>query len=251
MEPDARCADVAIVIVRLLALLAAALLLSGCSTEEGRRAQTLLQQAEAAQAELRSSSFDGSVGVSADGTSFRMIFNGATSKAGEWFSMRTSGVPGGGDVEMQVLVRGGRAWTNTGGRWQSTPAPAGIGSNGTLSATAFQELARYVKDVRVTEHQVIQGKPVTTIAGEIDTRGLLEAATKLGPLAESVDLDFSKLGIEIGDIHAVLTIDERTRLLDTAFISFAISAEGKSIEIDLRYRLASANKPVKLPSPTG
>jgi uncharacterized lipoprotein YajG len=35
--------------VRLVTMLAAALLLAGCSTEEGTRAQTLLQQAEAAQ----------------------------------------------------------------------------------------------------------------------------------------------------------------------------------------------------------
>jgi hypothetical protein len=49
----------------------------------------------------------------------------------------------------------------------------------------------------------------------------------------------------------VLTIDERTQLLDTAFVTFAISAEGKSIEVDLRYRLASANEPVQLPSPHG
>ena len=40
-----------------------------------------------------------------------------------------------------------------------------------MSAAAFQQLARYVKDVRVTEHQQIEGKSVTTIAGEIDTPG--------------------------------------------------------------------------------
>jgi hypothetical protein len=45
----------------------------------------------------------------------------------------------------------------------------GTTSNGTLSAAAFQQLARYVKDVRVKEHQVIQGQTVTTIGGEIDT----------------------------------------------------------------------------------
>lgn len=238
-------------IARLVTTLAAVLLLAGCSTEEGMRAQALLQQAEAAQAKLHSSTFDGSVAVSAEGMTFRMAFNGATSKDGEWFSLRTSGAPSGGDMTMQVLVRGGRAWMNTGGRWQSTPAPSGLGSSPTLSAAAFQQLARYVKDVRVTEHQLIQGTQATTIAGEIDTEGMIEALTKLGPMAEGLSLDFSKLGIDIGDIHAVLTIDERTQLLDTAFVTFAISAEGKRIEVDLRYRLASANEPVKLPSPRG
>lgn len=114
-------------------------------------------------------------------------------------------------------------------------------------------LARHVEDVRVTEHQVIQGKPVTTIAGEIDTAGMLRSFAKLGSLAEeaSFDLDLSKLGLEIGDTRAVLTIDERTQLLDSARVSFAMSAEGKSIKLDTRYRLASANEPVELPSPRG
>lgn len=244
-------ADVAGIVGRLVTLLAAVLLLAGCSTVEGKQAQALLQQAEAAQSKLRSATFDGSIGVSAEGMTVRMAFNGATSKDGEWFSMRTTGVPNGSDMSMQVLVRGGRAWMNTGGRWQSTPAPSGTGSNGTLSAAAFQQLARYVRDVRVTEHQLIRGKQATTIAGEIDTEGMLEAFAGLGSFAQAGSLDFSKLGIDIGDISAVLTIDERTQLLDTAFISFAISAEGKKIEVELRYRLVSVNEPVELPSPRG
>jgi hypothetical protein len=131
------------------------------------------------------------------------------------------------------------------------PGGATSTSNGTLSAAAFQQLARYVKDVRVKEHQVIQGKNVTTIAGEIDTAGMIESFAKLGPLAEGASFDLSKLGVDIGDIHAVLTIDERTHLLDSALVSFALKAEGKSVKLDLRYRLSGANKPVTLPSPTG
>jgi hypothetical protein len=244
-------ADAADMIVRLVTALTAALLLAGCSTEEGMRAQTLLQQAEAAQANLRSSTFDGSVGVSAEGAAFRMVFTGATSQDGEWVSLRTSGSPNGGDMALELLIRGSRAWMKSGSGWESMPAPTGAGSSGTLSAAAFQQLARYVKDVRVTEHQLIQGKSVTTIAGEIDTKGMIEAFAKLGSFAEGMSLDLSKLGIDFGDIRAVLTIDERTQLLDTAFVTFAISAEGKSIEVDLRYRLASANEPVQLPSPHG
>ena len=156
-------------------------------------------------------------------------------------------------MAMQVLVRGGRAWMNAGDGWQSMPVPSGPSSNVTVSAAAFQELARHVEDVRVTEHQVIQGKPVTTIAGEIDTAGMLESFAKLGSLAEdaSVDFDLSKLGLDIGDIHAVLTIDEQTQLLAGALVSFAMKAEGKTVELELRYRLASANEPVELPQPAG
>lgn len=64
-----------------------ATLLAGCSTEEGMRAQELLQQAEAAQAQLRSSTFDGSVSVVADGMDMSLDFEGATSPRGECVAM--------------------------------------------------------------------------------------------------------------------------------------------------------------------
>jgi hypothetical protein len=243
------------VIARIVTILAAGLLLAGCSSEEGLRAQELLQQAETAQAQLRSSTFEGAVAVDMDGEAFKLLFNGKTSGAGEWFSLHTVGAPDGADMNMQVLVRDGRAWVNADGRWQSAPLPAvggaGAGSGATLSAAAFQQLARHVQDVRVSEHQLIGGKPVTTIAGEIDTEGMLESLADLGSssLAEGFSLDFSKLGIDIGDIRAVLTVDERTHLLDTATVTVSISAQGKRMQLDLRYRLTSANEPVSLPSP--
>ena len=233
---------------------AAGLLLVGCS-EEGRRAQELLQQAETAQAQLRSSTFEGAVAVDMNGEAFKLLFDGKTSGAGEWVSMQTVGAPDGADQKMQLLVHNGQAWVNADGRWQSTPMPpvgaTGTGSGGTLSAAAFQQLARHVQDVRVKEHQLIGGKPVTTIAGEIDTEGMLESLTDLGSssFAEGFSLDFSKLGIDIGDIRAVLTVDERTQLLDTATVTLTISAQGKRMQLDLRYRLTSANEPVTLPSP--
>jgi hypothetical protein len=237
-------------IVRIVTALAALALLAGCSTEEGLRAQELLQAAEAAQAQLRSSTFDGSMSISADGMAIALRFNGATSPEGEWFAMRSEGIPG-ADMTMQVLNRKGRVSVNMGNGWTTAPAgaaDAATGSSGTMSAEAFQQLARHVKDVRVTEHQLVGGMPVTTIAGEIDTQGLIEAATKLSDFAPQ-GLDLSDAGIDLGDIHAVLTIDERTRLLDTAFVSFSMGAEGKTVEVELRYRLASANEPVELPRP--
>ncbi len=239
-------------IARLVTTLCAALLLTGCSTEEGLRAQALLQQAEVAQQALASSTFEGGISFAFGAQKVSMQFNGATSDGGEWFSMRSSGIPDGGDFSLQVLLRGGRAWTNLGGTWQSGPVPAELGSTGTMSAAALQQLARYVKDVRVTEHQLIGGKSVTTIGGEIDTQGMVQAVMKLGSVAGDVEgfsFDFSKLGIDFGDIEALLTIDERTHLLDTAFVKFSVAAQGKEVELELRYRLTSANEPVQLPSP--
>lgn len=215
------------------------------------RAQALLQRAEAAQAQLSSSTFDGGMSFSFQGQRVAMLFRGASSKDGEWFSLSADGLPGGGGgMSMQMLLRGGRAWTNLGGGWQSSPVPAGLGSNGSLNAAAFQQLAAYVKDVRVTEHQLVAGKLVTTIGGEIDTQAMVEAVTKLGPLAGADGLDLSKLGVDFGDIHALLTIDERTHLLSTALINVAIEAQGETVQLELRYRLTGADEPVELPSPS-
>ncbi|MDQ3067495.1 MAG: hypothetical protein M3R12_10150 [Actinomycetota bacterium] len=237
--------------LRLFALIGTALFLTGCSTAEGLRAKALLEQAEQAHAALTSSTFEGSVSFSFQGEQVSMLLSGATSKEGEWVSMSAKGMPGAGDMSMEMIVRGGRAWTNLGGSWESAPAPTGAGPGSTMSAAAFQQLARYVKDVRVTEHQIVGGKAVTTIGGDIDTKGMFEAITKLGPLAGADGFDLSKLGVELGDIHVVLTIDERTRLLDSAYITLAIEAEGEKVELDFRYRLTSANEPVTLPSPQG
>ena len=108
---------------------------------------------------------------------------------------------------MQLLVREGRAWVNADGRWQSTPlltlgGTGATGSSGsTLSAAALRKPARHVQDVRVSEHQVIGGKPVTTIAGEIDTEGMPESLTELHPssFAEDFLAWTSPSSIEIGE----------------------------------------------------
>ena len=79
---------------------------------------------------------------------------------------------------------------NDGSGWESVPVPVQMkqrvnGMSGSMGADAFQELARHVHDVRVSEHQQIGGKLVTTIAGEIDTAGMLKAVTKLGSLSRT------------------------------------------------------------------
>ncbi len=255
MERPAAPADLRNVPRLLVTLVGAALLLSGCSTEEGRHAQELLGNAEQAQAALTSATFEGSMGVVADGEAFSLSFQGAVSQAGAAFTMQTTGLPQSEEMSMRFVVRGSRAWMNDGGGWESAPLPSGAsGLTSSMGAQAFQELARYVKDVRVSEGQLIGGVPTTTIAGEIDTAGLLRAVTKLGPLSEATggfSFDLEELGLEIGDIKAVLSIDERTQLLSSALVTLAIEAEGKTVKLELRYRLTSANEPVELPNPSG
>ena len=93
---------------------------------------------------------------------------GAASKEGAAFSVRATGIPEAAGKDIQVVVRGNRAWMSDGtAAWASMPVPKQMnGMSGSMGADAFQELARYIKDVRVTEHQQIGGKPVTTITGE-------------------------------------------------------------------------------------
>jgi hypothetical protein len=259
MQVSAAGAD-ARTVIRLLAIAAAAaFLLSGCSTEEGNRAQDLLQQAEQAQAQLHSASFEASVGFLMDGKQVDLELKGAASKEGAWMSMRATGIPEAGGKNFQMVVRGNRAWlSTTNGKWASMPVPKEMtGVSGSMGAGAFQELARYVRDVRVAEHQQIGGKPVTTIAGEIDTTGMIKAMAKLGSLSGSgsksskFSFDLDDLGIKFGDIKAVLSIDESTHLLSTALVTLGMEALGKTLDFEIRYRLTSSNKPVKFPSVTG
>jgi hypothetical protein len=242
-------------VTRLIAtLLGGALLLSGCSTQEGKRAQELLHRAELAQAALSSATFEGSVAVLADGETFTMSFDGAFSKEGAAFAMKAPNGPDGTAMSMRFVARGGGAWINEGNGWESAPLPDGASAlSGSMGAQAFQELARYVKDVRVAEGQTIAGVPTTTIAGEIDTAGMLQAMLKLSPLSNAggFSFDLEDLGVELGDIKAVLSIDERTQLLSSARVTLALEAEGKTMSLDVRYRLTSVNEPVELPSPRG
>ena len=259
MQPSSTRAD-ADAVIRLPALVVcAAFLLSGCSTAEGTHAQELLQQAELAQAQLQSTTFEANIGVVMDGKQIKVALEGAASKEGAAFSMHMTGLPDAGSEDFQLVVRGNSAWmTDTDGNWASVPLPKELnGKSSSMGADAFQELARYVKDVRVAEHQQIGGKSVTTIAGEIDTAGMLQAFSKLSSLSgESAEnggfsFDLDDLGVKLGDIKAVLSIDERTQLLDTALVTFAIEAQGEKFELNVQYRLTSANEPVTLPSVSG
>jgi hypothetical protein len=242
-------------VIRALAtVVGAALVLSGCSTLEAKRAQELLQEAGRAQAQLRSVAFEAELSATFDGQRVRLALEGAASKEGAAFSVAATGIPGEADQSMRMVVRGDRAWTNDGTGWEAVPVPPNMktqvgGLSGSMGADAFGRLAEHVQDVRVAENQEIGGKVVTTIAGEIDTSGLLEAVSKLGAQTSALPFDVDDLGLEIGDIEAVLSIDERTRLLDSALVRLTVEAQGEKLELELRYRLTSANEPIALPAP--
>ena len=173
------------------------------------------------------------------------------------FSVRTTGIPDAAGTDLEVVVRGKRAWmSENGSPWRSMAIPNQMnGMSGSMGAEAFQELARYIKDVRVTEHEQVAGKPVTRITGKIDTAGMVEALAKLGSLSGTGSGSFSfgldDLGGKLGDITAVLSIDETAHLLNSAFVTFVIEGQGQKLELQLQYRLTSWNKPLELPAVPG
>ncbi len=259
MQPAPARAD-ARTVIRLLALVVAAtFLLSGCSSEEGTRAQELLQQAEQAQAKLTSATFEAKLGFAIEGKRVDVAMTGAASKEGAAVSVHATGIPEAAGKDFQLVVRGTRAWmSEDGGPWTSMAVPKQMnGMSGSMGADAFQELSRYINDVRVTEHQQIAGKSVSTITGDIDTAGMLEALAKLGSLSApggtsgAFSFDLDDLGVKLGDITVVLSIDEATHLLSSAFVTLVIEAQDQKMELRLQYRLTSSNQPIKLPSVTG
>jgi hypothetical protein len=224
------------------------LLLSGCSTVEGQQAQALLVEADVAQAALTSSSFEGGLSFAVAGQEVSLRFAGAASGSDGYLAISSTALP----VNMKVIARGGRIWTNADGAWQQLPAGTGqdLTSSPSLTAAAFSELTKHVRDVRVTEGQVVRGRAVSIVAGELDTAGLVGAMSGLsglGDLGGGFDLD--DLRSQLGDVEAVLTIDEGTKLLTAALVTLSIGSGDETVDVRVDYRLTSSNEPVRIPSP--
>jgi hypothetical protein len=231
---------------RLFALAFAAISLSACSGEQGRRAQELLTRAEAAQARLSSATYEARMTFAMDGRAMSLVMDGGGyfkgRRAGDQLlTMRTDGVPGAAAVDMQLIVRSGRPSLSVNGRRLSIPAQAGTGGQYDWSSTML-DLARYVKDVRVREGRVANGEKGATIAGVIDTAAMVKAMSKLDGVAQAARLD--KFGENLGDIRAAVFVSARTGLIRSALIGMSMEAEGEKADVTLAYRLKSTNKGV-------
>jgi hypothetical protein len=235
----------------LAALAFAAVALSGCSGEQGERAQQLLTRAEAAQARLSSATFEARMNFSVDSQKFGLVIDGGGymkgRRAGDGiFTMRTEGVPGGVNFNMEAAVRRGQVSMSVNGQRFSMPAPASAKQQFDWSNTML-DLARYVKKVRVREGRVVNGEHGATIAGVIDTSELLKALSGLQPLARAAGRsapDLGELAENVGDIRAAVFVAERTGLIRSAVIGLTFEAEGTKAKIDFTYRLKSTNTAV-------
>jgi len=231
---------------RCFPLALAAIALTACSGEQGERAQQLLARAEAAQARLTSATYEARMTFKMDGQTMSLVMDGGGYLKGrragdQLLTMRTDGVPALGAVNMQLVVRRGRASMNLNGRRFSMPLPATARRQYDWSSTML-DLARYVKEVNVREGRVVNGEAGATIAGVLDTESMVKAAASLDVVAQAANL--GDMASNLGDMRVAVFVAQRSGLIRSAVLGMSMEAEGKKADIELTYRLKSTNKGV-------
>lgn len=232
------------------ALALAAVSLTACSGEDGQRAQRLLSRAQTAQAQLVSAGYEVRMTFSVDGRQFGLVMDGGAymkgARAGDQLlTMRTENVPGVG-LNMRMLLRRGTLTMSINGRNTTIAVPQSARQQYDWSG-AMIDLARYVKHVKVREGRVVNGERGVTVAGVIDTEGLLKAATRLagfsraaGPAAP----DMGELAEAMDDTRIAAFIATRTGLIRSAVITLGMESDGKKADVELTYRLKSVNRAI-------
>jgi hypothetical protein len=240
----------------VVAALAVALVGAACSGPEALEAQQLLQHSQAAQARLSSATYEAQFEISFEGRRIELTMGGGAylkgpHKGDQYLSISTSGLPSAFDAQF-VSLRG-RYWIRLNGSWQAIPLPAGVsGGEPALDTTAMLELARYVKDVHVTEGRELHGERVKTVTGVIDIAGLIGGLSKLSGLEQRnfAGPDLSELRKHVGDIHAVLFVSDRTLLIRGAVLTTTLDFQRHDVELRVVYRLLDVNRPVEIPQPS-
>lgn len=247
--------------MRFVKLALVALLLTGCAAgPDGERAQELLQQAQAADAKVKSSTYVATLAFSGAGQNFKLSMKGGAVAKGkgagdQFLRMRAEGLPAGlglgaGDL-MLMVKRGNRITLTAAGQTQVLKAPTTVTHDTkTWGALASFELASCVEKVDVEEGRNLNGEPATRIAGTVDTVCLLKSLAKLSGLGALTGqgLDASKLGGSVGDIRATLFVSERSQLLIGGLVSLTVESQGRKVDAQFSYRLTSVNEPVRFPS---
>lgn len=246
--------------VRFAKLALVALLLAGCAAgPDGERAQDLLQQAQAANANVKSATYVATIAFSGEGQSFKLSMDGGAQlkgrRAGDQFlRIRAEGLPAdlGMKGNLMLMVKRGNQMTFTvAGRTQVLPAPRELAADtNAWGSLASLDLASCVESVDVQERRNLNGEPATRIAGTIDTACLLRSLARLSGLGSAVGqgLDTDKLGDAVGDVRATLFISDRSHLLIGGLVSLTAHAQSRTMDVQFSYRLTSVNEPVRFPS---
>jgi hypothetical protein len=242
----------------LIGLLLLTLLAAGCAGAEARRAQELLRDAESALAGARTLHYEADLAVEGPGVSGVVRLRGAAkrSRGGAYDQVLrvSTEMPGAPAFSGEIVVRGGTAWLRIDGRWlpagsAGSPSTAGLER---LGPDALAQLAPFIEDVSVEEGQIVAGRKAVVITCRIDTAGLLREAVRLDE-AEAVPGLGAMLGElldGLGDVDAVLVLDERTRMLRAARLTLALEADGQMVELRISLRVTGVDRPVRIPSPS-
>jgi hypothetical protein len=236
---------------RLVPLLFVFLLAACAGGEDAKRAQKLLEQAEAAQARLSTVGYAGKVSFSYEDQRFGMGFSGAAvlqgaSAGDQWLRMTGEGIPGAGSVDMSIVRKGSRMTLRSMGVTQNVPVPPAVERDddpwGSLGA---MDLASCVKKVDVKEGRNFNGEPATRIAGVVDTVCAFEAVRSVSSLGQAGAVDLDVIKDKLGDARATLFVSDRSHLLIGGVLGLDVDVEGQSFSFEVAYRLTSVNEPVR------
>ena len=239
----------------LLLPTSAAFLLSACSGADAQRATELLAQSQAAQAGIRSATYDARLSISQGSKTYTLVMTGGGylkgPRAGDQvLSMQGEGLPV--PLNVGLVMSRGRAFVRANGAWQSFALPSGQ-TNDTSSnwAGLSGQLTRYVKDVDVRENQVVAGERGTMVAGVVDTAGALKALSGLDAFSRATGGAapiFDEVRKRFSDMRVVLFISSRTHLVRSMVINLEIKLDDGTAKIQMLYSLRSVNQPVSIPN---
>jgi hypothetical protein len=243
----------------LLVVLSLALLGAGCLGAEGKRAQTLLQDAEQALSGARSLHYEVDLTAKGAGVSGVVRLEGAAKRVADGsydHVLQVSADEGGAQAfSGEFVVRGGQAWVRTGGRWVPAGSPGAPSAAGLeqLGPDALAELAPYIEDVSVEEGQVVNGRPSAVVTCRIDTAGLVRKAVDSGGAAAVAGFGpmLDQVLDGVGDLDAVLVLDEGTHMLRAARLTLDLEPQGQKVEIGVSLRVTGVDQPVAIPDIPG
>jgi len=251
----------------VLAVALAAALSAGCaslpvigdgSAGTAAEAQSILERANAAAAELESMSMQMRMHGSVAGEEFTMTMRGGSYLRGDRIgdgvyeaALEGAGL---GAVSYRMVLLDGAIWADMGTGWTALPGPG-------LTDEQLQELSAspldvvdIVRDIRVEKNTTFLGEPVTKIAATISAQDALDAV--FGQLGD----DLGSLGVTalpedvldgLGDIRVVIYVSDETGLVRAVHEELSLELEGQSMSMTLDLTVTGVDEEIAIPDPTG
>ena len=226
----------------ILLVTAVAAVAAGCSGADAEEAQLLLEQSNAAFAQVHSATFTARLRMTGGPQEFEMTMSGGGyakgRHAGEFYIVATS------DTlpfrELTADSKSGRvSMTVDGTSLGNVPVP-----QQSDNPIQLVDVSQYVKDVKVEHGKLIDGVSMVKLSGVIDTAGLAAGSLAgITGMGES-GVDLSKA---LGDTRIVLYISESTHLPMRGLVDVPIEVAGDKIEMHLDFAYTSYDTRIEFP----